>query len=78
MKINTKFYIVIDDRNNLWEKAFDFEDSGDYFDKELSAIENKDLMTLDEATKWKDELEREIASNNNIKLSIKEIELNVL
>jgi hypothetical protein len=33
MKIKTKFYIVIDDDNMLWERAYDFKDRGDYFDK---------------------------------------------
>jgi hypothetical protein len=78
MKIETKFYIVIDDTNMLWERADDFDDSGDYFDKDLSTVESKDLMTIGQATKWKDELDKEISSNNNIKFTIKEVELNVL
>ena len=78
MKIENKFYIVVDDTNMIWERAYDFKDSGDYFDKDLSSINSKDLMSLKKATKWKDELDKKISSNNNIKFTIKEVELNVL
>lgn len=74
----TKFYIVVDDNNSLWERAYDFKDSGDYFEKDISLIDNKDLMTLKKANKWKDELYREISSANNIKFTIKKVELNIL
>ena len=77
MKIKDKFYIVIDDSNMLWERAYDFKNSGDYFDKDISCITNKDLMTIKKATKWRDELDKEISTHNNIKFTIKKVELNV-
>jgi hypothetical protein len=76
MKIQNKLYIVIDDRNMLWEKAFDFEDSGDYFDKDLSLIEGSDLLSYEDAKKWMTQLDKEF--NSDIKFTIKEVELSII
>lgn len=78
MKIDKEFYIVIDDNGMLWERAFDFKDSGDYSEKNISEIDNNDLMTLEEANKWRDELDKAITTNNYIYFTVKKVVLNVL
>ncbi len=76
MKIKTKFYIVIDtEDNSLWEKAYDFSSSRDYYPKEISEITKKDLMTLKEATKFRDEIDKELSSFNDLTFIIKNVEI---
>lgn len=76
--IKTNFYVVVsDDNDNIWERSEDFADDGDYFDRELSQVTKENLMTLEEATKFKDELDREIGATNDITFVIKPVEISI-
>ena len=68
--MKTNLYIVIDNSNMCWERANDFKTSGDYFDKSTDCLDKKNILTLKEATKLKNELDTEIASCNNITFKI--------
>jgi len=84
MKIENKYYVVLDDAGTdsigrLWERSPDFKYDDDYFDKLLVDIGPKDIMTLRKATKWKEELDREISSrNNDISFHIVPIAIDIL
>lgn len=66
MEIGTDFYVVVSGNGNVWERSHDFENDGDYFDLNLSRITKDNLISLDDAIEFKEELDREIGSTNNI------------
>lgn len=83
MKIEGKYYVVLDDAGTdaigrLQERSSDFKSDGDYFDKLLVDIGPKDIMTLKKATKWKEELDKEIGSCNDISFYIVPITIEIL
>ena len=63
--MKTKFYIVVDNDNYIWERAFDFKESQDYFYRDINLITKANILTLKQANKLKTELDKEIASVNN-------------
>lgn len=77
IKLDGQYFIVIDERNNVWERDSDFKNSDDYFDKDISSLIKEDLLSFEDATAFKNELDREIASSNNIKFKIQQVDVTV-
>ena len=78
MTVKTNFYIVVDQDNNIWKRSPDFSSDNDYFDKDISQINKKNLLSNKMALSLKNELDKNVSSVNDITFTIKNITLEII
>lgn len=62
--MKTNFYVVIDDDNEIWERSYDFKESGDYFPLDRKYINKSNMLSHKKAKILKDELSKNIKGIN--------------